>query len=340
MEAIDAIADAGFGSGDFQTIEKGVLKWLLDQADISQAVDLACSGSEDEAVPLLVRSVKELLSKAPSKQLLAETSAVAEQEGDEAEKAASGADLEDDGGAQAAAERGTLAQANEVTEAPAASRKRDAEEPLVGEPPAQRARHGLEWLEHCQEALQAERAAEASKLAAGEQTKGQQSAESQRSMPLYWKIDLPEVKQVLEKRNILPDHFIITEHPHVTLLYLGALDDLAAAKRNEMPLEQLQGMREALEALDGEEVEVRMTRIVIEERVACAVVSLPPILPCTSTVPHITLGTKMGIPGRYANELLEEVQAGRTEGITTIDLPAPRPLKGIVSLHYSNQGEE
>merc|ERR1740139_1493257 len=107
-----------------------------------------------------------------------------------------------------------------------------------------------------------------------------------------------------------------------------------------MPLERLQGMREAFEALDGEEVEVRMTRIVIEERVACAVVSLPPILPCSSTVPHITLGTKMGVPPRYANELLEEVQAGRTEGITTIDLPAPRPLRGVVSLHYAIPGDD
>mmetsp|Transcript_48808 Transcript_48808/g.113137 ORF Transcript_48808/g.113137 Transcript_48808/m.113137 type:complete len:97 (+) Transcript_48808:665-955(+) len=94
-------------------------------------------------------------------------------------------------------------------------------------------------------------------------------------------------------------------------------------------------MREALEALQGEVFEIRMTEIVIEENVACAKVSLPPIVPCANKVPHVTLGTKVGVPARYANEVLEEVQAGRTEGVTSILLPTPRPLRGRLMLEYS-----
>merc|ERR1712154_606007 len=89
----------------------------------------------------------------------------------------------------------------------------------------------------------------------------------------------------------------------------------------------------------GEEFEVRMIEIVIEENVACAVVQLPPIVPCANRVPHVTLGTKPGIPPRFANEVLREVKEGRTEGVTSIQLPTPRPLKGKLTLEYSEPTE-
>lgn len=227
-----------------------------------------------------------------------------------------------------------------------AGRKRSAEEAshdlAAAHLPTRRPKHTQEWMVHCQEALDTQRAAEAARLGTRQQCEEREavSASVKGPVPLYWKIDLPEVKKVLEKRGILPEHFVIVEHPHVTLLYLGASPDEVAAKKSELSLAQFNGMREALEALEGEEFEVRMTQIVIEERVACAVVSLPPIVPCTSKVPHVTLGTKMGVPPNFANEVLEDVKAGRTEGITIINLPAPRPLRGAVSLHHSSPVEE
>jgi len=155
-------------------------------------------------------------------------------------------------------------------------------------------------------------------------------------VPLYWKLDIPGVSKTLTRRGILPANLTPAENPHITLLYFGGtFVDEVAAKRSGVSLEQFQGMREALEALEGEEFEVRMLRIVVEDSVACAVVSLPPVLPCSNKVPHITLGTKSGVPPRYANEVLEEMQAGRKEGINVIELQNPRPLKGRVALEHS-----
>lgn len=155
-------------------------------------------------------------------------------------------------------------------------------------------------------------------------------------IPLYWKIDLPEVSKVLStSRGLLPASQTPVEHPHATLLYLGGDDDKTASKRTGLGVEQFKAMREALEALQEEEFEVRMTEIVVEESVACAVIELPPIVPCANKVPHVTLGTKPGVVGRYANDVLEEVKAGRREGITVIPLPTPRPLRGTLRIEYS-----
>jgi len=195
-----------------------------------------------------------------------------------------------------------------------------------------------EWLSQCRRALQDSKAKEKEKVQQAQaQSATDPSAPSPAAaVPLYWKIDLPEVSKVLMQRGILPAEFTPIERPHTTLLYVGGEgDDATVAKRNSLPVEQFQAMRDALEALQGEEFEVKMTEIVIEEHVACAVVSLPPILPCSNKVPHVTLGTKPGVAPRYANELLEEVRAGRREGLTSIPLPTPRPLKGRVALEYS-----
>merc|ERR1711879_519465 len=131
------------------------------------------------------------------------------------------------------------------------------------------------------------------------------------------------------QRGILPSNFTPASTPHCTLLYLGGNgeDNDAVAKRAGISVEQLQAMLEALEALQGEVFEVRMTEIVIEEHVAVARVLLPPVLPCANTIPHVTLGLKPGTSGRYANDVLEEVRAGRQEGITSIPLAVPRVLQ-------------
>mmetsp|Transcript_2572 Transcript_2572/g.5955 ORF Transcript_2572/g.5955 Transcript_2572/m.5955 type:complete len:566 (-) Transcript_2572:212-1909(-) len=188
-----------------------------------------------------------------------------------------------------------------------------------------------EWLAQCRRALESEKARDKARV-----RQADTGDDGPASVPLYWKIDLPEVSKVLEQRGILPANFTPTERPHTTLLYLGGDgSDERTAQKSNLTLEQFRAMREALEALQGEEFEVKMTEIIIEENVVCAMVSLPPIVPCANRYPHVTLGTKPGIPPRYANEVLQEAKEGRTEGITTIPLPAPRPLKGRISLEYS-----
>jgi len=94
--------------------------------------------------------------------------------------------------------------------------------------------------------------------------------EATESLPLYWKIDLPEVSKVLTQRGILPSTFTPVKHPHTTLLWLGGVsDEQRAAELSNLPVEQFMAMQEALEALQGEDFEVKMTQIVIEENVAC-----------------------------------------------------------------------
>jgi len=148
-----------------------------------------------------------------------------------------------------------------------------------------------------------------------------------------WKIDLPEVAGVVTQRGILPTTFVPMEHTHCVLLRVNAdgtaiPDEAGDSGAPMLSAERVAAMRDALEALEGEEIEVRMTEIVIEESVACAIVELPPIVPCAFKVPHVTLGTKMGVSPGVAARLLEEVRGGRTGGVTCIKLPKPRPLSG------------
>mmetsp|Transcript_31899 Transcript_31899/g.85316 ORF Transcript_31899/g.85316 Transcript_31899/m.85316 type:complete len:539 (-) Transcript_31899:18-1634(-) len=188
-----------------------------------------------------------------------------------------------------------------------------------------------EWLSQCRRALEAERAIERARV------EKPVAPEQRSSTPLYYKIDLPEVSKVLTQRGILPASFTPVEHPHTTLLHLGDGDETRAAESAGLSREQFVGMRDALEAFQGEVFEVRMTEIVIEENVACAVVSLPSVVPCANKVPHVTLGIKPGISPKYANEMLAEVRAGRTEGVTSITLPTPRPLVGKLLLEYTSK---
>jgi len=197
-----------------------------------------------------------------------------------------------------------------------------------------------DWLEECNRAREAEKAFERER--AKERAAQQARAEKQASpspipgSPLYWKIDLPDVSKVLAQRGILPGNFVPVQSPHVTLLYLGGTgDDAEAAKRVGISVEQFQAISEALDALQGEDFEVKMTEIVITEDLAVAKVQLPPIIPCTNSEPHVTLGTLPNVAARLSNELLEDVKAGKKEGVTCISLPVPRPLKGRVALEYA-----
>eukprot|EP00929_Paragymnodinium_shiwhaense_P107888 TRINITY_DN74230_c0_g1_i1.p1 TRINITY_DN74230_c0_g1~~TRINITY_DN74230_c0_g1_i1.p1 ORF type:complete len:577 (+),score=138.64 TRINITY_DN74230_c0_g1_i1:75-1733(+) len=194
-----------------------------------------------------------------------------------------------------------------------------------------------DWLEECTRAREAERAHEKEKA---KDRAGQKALEEHETMPasdkpLYWKIDLPDVSKVLAQRGILPGNFVPVEKPHVTLLYIGLGDTADGAKRSGMSVEKFESYLQALDGLKGLEFDVKMTEIVIEEHVAIARVQLPPTVPCANREPHVTLGTVPGVAPRYANEVLEDLKAGRKEGVTCIQLPVPRPLKGRVGLHYA-----
>lgn len=158
--------------------------------------------------------------------------------------------------------------------------------------------------------------------------------------PLYWKIDLPGVSKVLAQRGILPEHHVPVEHPHATLLYLGgAHDDKEAAVWSGISVDELCAMRKALEAVRGKAVEIKMTEVVVDKNVACAKLSLPPEVPCANAVPHVTFGTRFGVPARYSNTVLENLKAGLSDGVTTLTLPMPKTLKGTVTLQCASPDE-
>ncbi|CAE8643362.1 unnamed protein product [Polarella glacialis] len=200
-----------------------------------------------------------------------------------------------------------------------------------------------EWLSQCKRAVEAEKAAakaqEGVKLAvAAEKLRQEQRALGMQPVPC-WIFDVPEVSQVLAQRGILPACFVPADAPHVTLLQLTADgDDSAAALQLGLAPEQFAAMREALEALEGEQFEMRMTKIILEESIACAMVSLPPILPCVCRVPHVVLGKRKGASVGNPEMMLEAVKAGSNTSVTCIDLPTPRPMMGTVRLGTCSPG--
>jgi len=156
-------------------------------------------------------------------------------------------------------------------------------------------------------------------------------------VPLYWQLSIPEISRVTSKRGILPSTFTPVDKPHVTLLYVGGEStDEAAAKKAGVTVDQLRDLRERLQSMEGDSFEVKVTQIVIEESVAVAVVSLPPTIPCANKFPHVTLALQAGAVARASHDVLEDVQAGRTDGINVMPLPTPRPMRGTLSLEYSS----
>jgi len=289
--------NVGMQSFEFEAKETQVLDWLLALPTIANAVDLAPDGKNVEASAAVAQVVQDLLRGPDSFQA-------------------------------------THPESTTPSKADDDSRPLGAKliQPLPNE--ARRQSEPCEsWLAPSMAMLEIE--AEQQRL---RERLGMEQAEGhveQEPVPLYWKIDLPEVAKVLTQRGILPGHFCAVEHPHTTLLYIGGTDDSRAAELSGLPLDRFRAMRSELEVQRGEELEVFITEIVIEENVACAKILLPASVPCVNTVPHVTLGTKRGVPARYANEVLEEVQAGRTEGVTSIKLPTPKKLTGTIALESS-----
>eukprot|EP00440_Ansanella_granifera_P021199 gb/GFBE01023015.1/.p1 GENE.gb/GFBE01023015.1/~~gb/GFBE01023015.1/.p1 ORF type:complete len:310 (+),score=78.93 gb/GFBE01023015.1/:1-930(+) len=294
---------------DFEKLEASVIRWLLARNDVQDIVRLAQSGKQDEAASALLGTVKGLLAAQPQ---------------------------------NATAVAAPKAKVS-IAKRQARPRPKGAEEPAAKRPCSGSALAGEYWLETCTRAVEAERLeseerSRAKRAAAGREAPASQTPQrsSDKPLPLFWRVDVPEVTKVLTQRGVLPSSFLPVVRPHVTLLYMGGdLPEERAASRAGLSITQFRSAKMALERLKGKQVTVKMTEIIIEENVACAVVSLPADVPCGGKVPHITLGTRYGVPARHANDVLEEVKAGRKEGVTRIQLPKAKELKGVLDLETS-----
>lgn len=288
---------------DFEDREEEVLRWLQRRRDVGEALYWDETGRGEAAAQAILSLAEELRSKTTAKRKAAK----------QAEK-------------------------RPLPTAPLPSTEE--------EPPAKKLA-GQEWLVHSRAALDAERRVakaiglerkrSAELASAKDDAPRAANAATQLGAPLYWQLEVPEVAEAVRQRGGLPNRLEPVADPHVTLLFLGGAPDAPAARRAEVDPKQFRANRLALEALDGKEVQVKLTRIVIEECVACAVVELPPGLPCLARVPHVTLGVRSGVPPKHSNDVLEDVAAGRTEGVMVVDLP-PRLLKARVSLVRASPG--
>lgn len=146
----------------------------------------------------------------------------------------------------------------------------------------------------------------------------------------HWKLQVPEVAKVLAQRKLLPDSLAPCPKPCVSLLCLEAHELQLLTQEDGLP--EVQAMREVLDGLRGEELELTMVEIVIDSKMACAVVSLPPIVPCRVKVPHIILGVAQDIPDSYAEELLGALETGQRPDTLITKLPSPRPIMGRLTL--------
>eukprot|EP00435_Cladocopium_sp_Y103_P032866 s802_g8.t1 len=306
--AMASLSDMAEVSPMIGKLEEEVIALLLARDDVKSSIELAEEGQMEEATASLLSIIHDLL--APTKPSTAAPAAPA---------------------ASAAA---------------AAASKRPAESVAAEE--AKRHRQEESWLEDCSRSAETERVSAAVDTAA--RLRGRRAVLTAAAavevvevvdadaVPLFWRVDLPEVLKVLSQRGVLPSNFLPVVKPHVTLLYLGGdLPEHRAASRCNMTLQQFRSAKQALEKLQGKQVAVKMTEIIIEENVACALVELPKGVPCASKIPHLTLGTRENVPARHANDILEEiVSQGRTEGITRIKLPKAKELRGILDLETSD----
>ncbi|CAJ1417504.1 unnamed protein product [Effrenium voratum] len=101
------------------------------------------------------------------------------------------------------------------------------------------------WLEDCTRALEADRL-ESEELRRAKSAEIQEApAAPPRPVPLFWRIDLPEVLKVLSQQGVLPRSFLPVARPHVTLLYLGGEDEDRAAAKAQMSLQSFRAARES-----------------------------------------------------------------------------------------------
>eukprot|EP00439_Symbiodinium_sp_Y106_P007261 s7293_g1.t1 len=126
---------------------------------------------------------------------------------------------------------------------------------------------------------------------------------------------------------------------------LEAFEALGLSLGQEQGLEKetMEAMQDALESLKGESFEAKMTKILISEKIALALVALPPVVPTACKVPHVVFGMHPRAPEWSVEQMLEKVAAEKNQKdtamqttdktVTCIEMPTPRPMKGFIRLH-------
>lgn len=120
-------------------------------------------------------------------------------------------------------------------------------------------------------------------------------------VPLFWKLAV----ESNELRCFHAPGLVPVEQLHVTLLYLGGRSAAKAAPLNDLSVEDLELMSQALQEMKGMEVYFDVTRVLQHADMILAEVALPESLPCAKANPHVTLCRSEHVAPIFAQTLLE-----------------------------------
>eukprot|EP00811_Abedinium_folium_P003175 NODE_1291_length_2533_cov_5.803408.p1 GENE.NODE_1291_length_2533_cov_5.803408~~NODE_1291_length_2533_cov_5.803408.p1 ORF type:complete len:653 (+),score=227.38 NODE_1291_length_2533_cov_5.803408:369-2327(+) len=174
--------------------------------------------------------------------------------------------------------------------------------------------HELVTQDRVEEAIQMARAAEEElkKTSAPAPAAGKKKAA--KPPPLwYWVLDFNEdetnrIRAFWESHstNLGGDVLGPPKDYHITLLYLGGGSDSEIAARHPHIRDGAQGvtrLRDRLQSMHGQEIEIELTDVVCDGSVAAAQAILPDEM-CGNRHPHVTLALGAGVAPRMSNELL------------------------------------
>ncbi|CAD7939660.1 unnamed protein product [Amoebophrya sp. A120] len=158
---------------------------------------------------------------------------------------------------------------------------------------------------------------------------------------LYWEIRVDDkIKGMIEGK--LPASMKMVEEPHITLVYFGKADTEEEEAANAgVSVHTLEGLHEALLAMDGDKVEVHVEKLIVTDRLVCATASLGDdlILPCAKkydTDPfHITLGLHADAKAVESADIVNLVESdGDLEGkqIACVKLKKVKKFQGTIAL--------
>lgn len=144
------------------------------------------------------------------------------------------------------------------------------------------------------------------------------------TVPLFWNISLPDVAEL---RDWVSPGLVAVKDLRVTLLYLGGKSAIEAAPHNDMSAEDCQLTFEALQRLEGTEVDLLVTAVVKHPEMIVAQVQLPKDIPCASGPHHLTLCRSPGAAPKLAKEIVRGPEAGQVS-----NLSPPVSLRGVICL--------
>mmetsp|Transcript_60379 Transcript_60379/g.95906 ORF Transcript_60379/g.95906 Transcript_60379/m.95906 type:complete len:262 (-) Transcript_60379:187-972(-) len=143
------------------------------------------------------------------------------------------------------------------------------------------------------------------------------------TVPLFWKIALSDVGELREWGS---PGLVAVPDLHVTLLYLGGKTGVEAAACNDMSAEDCQSSLEALQRMEGNEIDLFVTAVVKHPEMTVAKVELPNDIPCAS-FPHLTLYRSPAVAPKLAKEIVRGSQANQVCKISP-----PMKLRGVILL--------